>query len=165
MLNRLTKDEFGDWCEKNIGTDYAFEAAWQTYEAFFGGVDDSLGLLENIARLELARAELDVKIAYLKMQAMLEAVSSPIAARIIMQLRHPIDTDGAENSLQVLSRALAHGLIGYDQFNELLESFPALIYGVAKIEAVTVGQLRIYAIEGRLTTKFIIDVLERLSKT
>lgn len=155
----LTKDEFADWCDKNIGTDYAFEAAWQTYQAFFLGIDDSLTTLQNIARLELARAELDVKIAYMKALAMLEAVSSLGAAKVIMTLHQSPGNDSPHN-LKLVADALAHGLIGYDKFCELLESFPALIYVIAANTDLPVGQLRVIAKEGKLSTKFIVDALE-----
>ena len=160
----LTENEFGDWFDKNASYDEAYAAAWATYQAFNEVDDESLSALERIARLELSRDMLNVKIAYAKLQASLEVVCSLAVAQTIMWIRHPISSESDEESIGLVANALADGSINYDRFNAISEMFPAFFKAIAMIENVTLGQLRTYAIDGKLTTEFIASRLQQLPK-
>lgn len=69
--------------------------------------------------------------------------------------------EAAAAALTQLGQALASGALRGDELNSIMEQTPALAMAIADGMGITIGQLRTYGAEGKITSEVILSALEK----
>tara|TARA_R110002126_G_scaffold13689_3_gene58928 strand:- start:1315 stop:3900 length:2586 start_codon:yes stop_codon:yes gene_type:complete len=131
-----------------IVTDKLFESSNNTGTAVESTV-------ELYAKLERSTRDLNVS------QDRLLNITESISKAFVIS---GASTQEANGSIRQLGQALASGALRGDEFNSIAEQAPIIMEAVSKATGKTAGQLRALAAEGKITSKILIDSLERYKK-
>lgn len=74
-------------------------------------------------------------------------------------------TEEANGAIRQLSQGLAAGALRGDEFNSVAEGAPEIMRAIARETGLTIGALREFAAEGKITTELLIRALDNAAET
>ena len=147
-INNKLKLATADSEQLTIVTDKLFESSNNTGSSIEASV-------ELYAKLERSTRTLGIS------QDKLLNITDSINKAFIISGASTAEASGA---IRQLGQALSSGVLRGEEFNSISEQAPVIMEAVSKATGKTVGQLKKLAAEGKITSKVLIESLERYKK-
>ena len=129
------------------------DALKQAAENSRGGIESTVTLYSK-----LARSTLELGLSQGELIDLTETINKSFAVS-------GASAQEADGAIRQLAQGLSAGALRGDEFNTVAENAPSILRAVAVETGLTVGELRKFAGEGKITTELLISSLQNYSKT